>query len=178
MGDLVTKDGVKPDPEKVQAIQDMPVPSDKTELQRALGLVDFMGNLSARTMVLRQLMADDAKWCWQPEHEQAWRGLQDALSSEPVLQYYDSKKEVCVSSDALKDGLGAVILQKKDAQWMPVAYGSRSLTPVARNYAQIKKSYWEWCLPVRGSTAMCTDESLWQKLTTNHSYQSDRNHCL
>ncbi len=59
-------------------------------------------------------------WLWQPEHEQAWtrRGLQDALSSEPVLQYYNPKKEVCVSSDASKDSLEAVILQKKDAQWI------------------------------------------------------------
>ncbi len=44
-----------------------------------------------------------------------------------------------VSLDTSKDGLGAVILQKKDAKWMPVAYASWSLTPAKRNYAQIEK---------------------------------------
>ena len=39
LGDVVTQDCVKPDPEKIQAITDMPTPTNATELQRVLGIV-------------------------------------------------------------------------------------------------------------------------------------------
>ena len=42
MGELVTGRGVLPDPLKVQAIHDMPVPTGPEDLQRALGLASFM----------------------------------------------------------------------------------------------------------------------------------------
>ena len=143
MGDLITSDGVKPDPEKVQAIMDMPTPRDVTELQRALGLATYLGkfipSLSARTAVLRTLIAQDTDWQWQPEHESAWRDLKRIFMSEPVLQYFDERKEVRLSSDASKDGLGAALLQEVDGKWMPVAYASRAMTSAERNYAQIEK---------------------------------------
>ena len=48
-----TREGAKPDPEKVQATKDMPVPSDVTELHKALGLAKYLGkfipNLSSST---------------------------------------------------------------------------------------------------------------------------------
>ena len=61
------------------------------------------------------------------------------LSKHPVLQYYDESKALKVSTDAFKDGIGAVLLQETDGQWMPVAYASRSMTAAERNYAQIEK---------------------------------------
>ena len=81
IGDLITYDGVKHDPEKVQAIMDMPTLRNVTELQRALGLATYLGkfipSLSARTAVLRTLIAQDTDWQWQPEHESAWLDLED-----------------------------------------------------------------------------------------------------
>ena len=122
---------------------DMPTPRDVTELQRALGLATYMGkfipSLSARTAVLRTLLAQDTDWQWQPEHESAWRDLKTVFMSEPVLQYFDERKEVRLSSDASNDGLGAALLQEVDGKWMPVAYASRAMTSAERNYAQILK---------------------------------------
>ena len=42
LGHIVTKDGIKPDPEKVSAIQRMPPPKDKSELCTFLGMVSYM----------------------------------------------------------------------------------------------------------------------------------------
>ena len=36
-------------------------------------------------------------------------------------------------------GLGAVLLQKEESEWKPVAYASRSMTETERRYAQIEK---------------------------------------
>ena len=143
LGEVITSDGVKPDPNKVQAIRDMPTPTNVTELQRVLGLVTFLGryipNLSARTAPLRQLLEKDIDWQWQSEQESAWTGIKEILSEHPVLQYYDESKALKVSSDASKDGIGAVLLQETNGEWMPVAYASRSMTKAEKNYATIEK---------------------------------------
>ena len=143
LGEVVTQDGVKPDPNKIQAITEMPTPRDVLELQRVLGMVTYLGrfipNLSVRTTALRSLLVKGNDWQWHAEHEAAWNGIKETLSKHPVLQYYDESKALKVSTDASKDGIGAVLLQETDGEWMPVAYASRSMTAAERNYAQIEK---------------------------------------
>lgn len=65
--------------------------------------------------------------------------LKGSLTREPVLKFYDQDKPLKVSTDASKAGLGAILLQQHDTEWYPVAYASRTMTSVERNYAQIEK---------------------------------------
>ena len=143
LGEFVTQHGVKADPRKVQAILEMPTTQDVNELRRVLGMVTYLGryipNLSARTAPLRSLLVREVDWQWHGEHEEAWRRLKEAISVHPVLKYYDEKKALKVSSDASKDGIGAVLLQETGGEWMPIAYASRSMTSAERNYTQIEK---------------------------------------
>ncbi|KAK2720773.1 hypothetical protein QYM36_004599 [Artemia franciscana] len=41
-GHIISRDGIKPDPEKIRAIQDMPSPQSKEELQTLLGMLNFL----------------------------------------------------------------------------------------------------------------------------------------
>ena len=61
------------------------------------------------------------------------------LSSEPLLKFYDPNKPIKISPDSSKSGLGALLLQKHDNDWFPVAYASRSLTEAEKRYVQIEK---------------------------------------
>ena len=45
MGHLITADGLKVDPEKTKATRDMPVPTDKSEVQRLLGMVNLCSEI-------------------------------------------------------------------------------------------------------------------------------------
>ena len=143
LGEMVTTQGVKPNPLKVQAIEDMPTPKDQSELQQVLGMVTYMArfilNMSTRTSVLCSLLEKDADWQWPPGHEKARQRIKQILFSHPVLQYYDEKKPVKVSSDASKDGIRAALLLEADGQWIPFAYASHYTTAAERNYAQIEK---------------------------------------
>ena len=142
IGEVLTIDGVKHDPEKVQAIKDMPTPTNVTELQRVLGLVTFLGRyitkLSARTAPLRQLLEKDIAWQWHSEQESARNGIKEILSKHHVLQYYDESKALKVSRVASKDGIAAVLLQETNGEWMPVAYAWRSMTKAGKNYSTIE----------------------------------------
>ena len=73
------------------------------------------------------------------QHENEWLNLKNILTKQPVLKYFDPKRETKVSADASRNGLGAVLLQKYDVVWAPVAYASRSMTETEERYAQIEK---------------------------------------
>jgi transposase InsO family protein len=139
VGHLLTGEGLKPDPDKVRAITDMPEPEDAKAIQRFLGMVvylaKFIPKLSDIAAPLRQLVTKDAVWQWEEIHKQAFLDIKTAIASPPVLRYYDVKKEVTLTCDASQKGLGAACLQ----DGVPVAYASRALTQTQQGYAQIEK---------------------------------------
>ena len=99
----------------------------------------FVYNLSTKTENLWILLDQTVEWQWGPEQEQEWQDLKTLLSTQPLLKFYDQSKNVKISSDASKCGLGAVILQQHDGEWQPVAYASRAMTSAETRYAQIEK---------------------------------------
>lgn len=139
LGHIVSKDGLRPDPVKIEAIADMPNPEDKTGIQRVLGCLNFLRsyipNMSALTEPLRKLLKDDVLWTWGPEQQEAMAAIKRLFTSEPILQYFDVNKETHLQVDASQSGLGAVLLQ----DGRPIAYGSRSLTETECHYPQIDK---------------------------------------
>ncbi len=68
VGHVVGKDGVKADPSKVSAVQEMPEPTNITELRSFLGMVNqlgkFLPDVSSVTEPLRALLSTKAEWCW------------------------------------------------------------------------------------------------------------------
>ncbi len=138
-GHILSSTGLKPDPEKVRAIMDMPNPTDTKGVQRLIGfanyLAKFMPHLSSVCEPLRRLLDKDTPWHWLPKHEAAVGQLKSLASSMPVLCYYDVTKPVTVQSDSSQSGLGCCLMQ----EGQPVAFASRALTPAEKNYAQIGK---------------------------------------
>ena len=143
LGELITENGVYPDPEKVKAITEMKAPSDMAELQRFLGMVTYVGrfipNLSVISTPLRALIMKSADWEWNKEQKDAFEILKQLMTKNPVLQFYDATKPIKISTDACKSGIGAVMLQQFDNDWKPIAYASRALSKSEQNYAMIEK---------------------------------------
>ena len=117
---------------KVQAIMEMPQPDDVAAIQRLLGLAQclskFLPHLSD-IKPLRELTQKDTEWTWGPAQQNALETLKKAVSSTPVLRYYNLQVEVTLQCDASQSGLGAAMLQNGQ----PVAYASRALAPCSRN---------------------------------------------
>lgn len=138
IGHIITGEGLKPSPERIESIVDMKRPENFAELESWLGMIayvaKFIPNLSEVNAKLRELKKEEM-WEWKSEHETAFRNIITLLKSAPCLKFYDVNKPVLVSVDASSKGLGAACLQDSGV----IAYASRALTPTEQKYAQIEK---------------------------------------
>ena len=86
-------------------------------------------------MNLRRLTHKDEPWFWTKEQYVAFDKIKEAVTSAPVLKYFDSSKPTEESGDASSQGLGFVLTQEDH----PVTYASRALTQAEQRYSQIEK---------------------------------------
>ena len=93
LGHVVTKEGVRPDEKKVEAIQNFPTPLCPKDVKSFLGLAGyyrkFIRHFSQISSPLSQLLKKGVEWKWEQECEQSFMKLKIVLSSEPILQYPD-----------------------------------------------------------------------------------------
>lgn len=140
-GHTLSHEGLKPDPQKVKAVQEMQPPRSKAELETVLGMINYLARFAPRlseiNAPLRQLLKHDSEFVWDANHNRAFQQMKDLITQQPgpVLSYFDPQKELRLQVDASKSGLGAVMLQDDK----PVAYASKSLNSTEENYAQIEK---------------------------------------
>ena len=138
-GNLYTQDGVEPDPKKVKDIRNMPVPENKDDLRRILGMFTYLSQyiptFSDKTSVLRDLLKQSSPWCWDEVHEQAYLSLKNEISDKSVLHYFDASKDTTLEVDASMKGLGAAIIQ----DGKPVAFGSKALDDTQSRYSNIER---------------------------------------
>jgi len=138
MGHVLTNDGLKPDPEKVKSIKDMPIPEDKKGMKRFLGTVNYLSkfipNLSQVAVPLRELTKDGTNFVMSTLAVEAVEKLKNMISEDVELRYFDVKKPVVIECDASYSGLGAVMMQDNK----PVSYASRTLTETERKYHPIE----------------------------------------
>lgn len=144
MGNTITDQGLRPDPEKISAIVHMPTPDSKAAVLRFLGLANYLSpfcpNLSAVTQPIRAHTKDGVEFQWAKPQQDAFQATKDLISAAPTLLYYDLHKPVVLQVDASDKGLGGALLQpNENGGLQPVAYTSCSLSRTEQNYSQIEK---------------------------------------
>lgn len=144
LGCVINKNGIKPDPKKVEAIKEMTAPANITELRSFLGTINFYCKFISGIHKLRapldELLRKDVTWNWSNTHQRAFEQLKKSLSSEMILTHYNPRLDIIVSADASNKGLGACIQHRmSDNSIRPIAYAARSLKDPEKKYSQIEK---------------------------------------
>ncbi|UYV69804.1 K02A2.6-like [Cordylochernes scorpioides] len=139
LGHIVTTEGIKIDPEKVRAIGEIKSPSNKQELQRLLGMVQYLSrfipNLAEKTKNMRLLLKKDTPWLWDESLDCDLLEIKTLLRTAPTMKFFNPNGNLTLSVDASSYALGAVLLQNGK----PIAYASSALNSTQQNYAQIEK---------------------------------------
>ena len=127
VGHIISEEGLKPDPEKVRAMKDMPPPEMKEDVCRFLGSIQYLAKfipmLAEVETTLRDLTRKDILFYLDKPQAAAFHKLKDMCCEAPVLAYYDVREDVTIQCDASESAVGAVVLQ----EGRPIAYAPRKL---------------------------------------------------
>jgi transposase InsO family protein len=140
LGVIVSHNSVEMDPVKVAGVADWPTPENKKEVQSFLGFVNFyrrfIRDFSHHARPLFDLTKKDVKWEWSADEQSAFDTLKDLITSSPILASPDNSRPFRVEADSSDFATGAVLSQQSpdDDKWHPVAFLSKSLSAVERNY--------------------------------------------
>ena len=124
----------------------MPSPRSVNELQRFLGMVNYLGkfisNLAEHTAPLYNLLKKDVFELQKPQLD-AIENLKTLVTSAPCLKIFNSKLPTRLRTDVSSVGLGAFLEQNyrnvDNEKWQPIDYSLRDLWDYEKRHAQREK---------------------------------------
>ena len=118
LGHIVSADGVRPMPDKLDSIRKLAPPTTVKEIQQFLGLAGyyrkFVPRYSDVTRPLTDLLRQDQEYLWTEECNACFALLKEYLCAHPVLTYPDPSKPYVLYTDASKFGWAGLLLQEHD----------------------------------------------------------------
>jgi hypothetical protein len=151
LGYVLTRDGIKPQKNKVQAIITIKPPTEVRQLRHFLDMVQYYHDLWARRSDMLapltsligecgQTKSTKAKgtkkvpWHWDKVHQRAFDHVKATIAKDVVLAYLDYSKVFEIYTDASSKQLGAVITQDN----RPIEFFSQKLSNMQRKYSFTK----------------------------------------
>ena len=115
LGHIVSAEGIRVDPAKIEVIVSWKPPRNVTEVRSFFGLVGYyqrvVKGVSVIASPLTKLLRRGVKFEWDDKYQSSFDQLKKILVEEPVLTQPTSGGEYVLYSDALKIGLGCVLMQ-------------------------------------------------------------------
>ena len=156
LGHVISREGISPQLEKVEAVRNWPRPTSKKDLRGFLGLVGYyttfiynaanvMKPLHNMTKENGVVPATPEEWETVPDALAAFEGLKNRLCSAPVLVLPNYKAALAgtqpflVQTDASEAAMGAVLMQDQGKGWQPVSFASKTFSPAEINYSVTEK---------------------------------------
>jgi hypothetical protein len=133
LGWTIVNGALLPDPKKVNNAMQFPIPTSTRALNMALGYFNFFrasipyyAHISSSLDKLRNVK--DLPAHWTDSHTAAFRNLQKALSSAPLIHAIDYRFPLHVATDASNTGISGVLYMRVDNEVRYVAMASRALS--------------------------------------------------
>lgn len=143
LGHMISENGVTPNPEKIKAVSEYPVPKDPKGIKQFLGLIGyyrrFIKDFSHIAKPLTSLLKKDVPFVWTDSQQSAFEKFKSILTSKPILQYPDFNKPFILTTDASNVAISGILSQGEIGKDLPVAYASRTLNKAETNYSTTEK---------------------------------------
>eukprot|EP00253_Pinus_taeda_P024713 PITA_24713 len=143
LGHIISKDVIRIDPARVEAIQQLEHPRNKKEIQSFNGKLNFLRrfipNLAEHLREMTNMLRKDSEIKWTEEAVKSFNLIKVILSSTPTLISPDYTQDFILFSFASEHKLAAVLMQKREGVERPIAFFSRIIRDGALNYNIIEK---------------------------------------
>jgi hypothetical protein len=140
LGIIISHNKVEMDPVKIAGVADWPTPSNKKEVQSFVGFINFyqrfISGFSHHARALFDLTMKDVRFIQGLPQEDSFMKLKELVTSAPVLVLPNDDLLFRLEADGAGIATGTVLSQQQvdDNTWHPVAFLSKALNPVERNY--------------------------------------------
>ena len=154
-GEVASREGIQPDPQKIRSLTNMPGPNNKRELQAFLGIINNLGKFSPGMAEvcepLQKLTLSKTTWTWNASHQQLFEKAKSLIKVVVCMKFNDNTKPLYLETDASRVGLGAALLQLHDNTTCqkgmvpdniilcPIAFASKSLMGTEWRYGNIEQ---------------------------------------
>lgn len=143
LGHVISGEGVKPNPEKIKAVTQFPVPTCAKDIKSFLGLASyyrrFIPEFSKHAKSLTNLLKKDVPFIWTNTQQLSFELLKEKLVTAPVLIYPDFTKPFVLTCDASNYAISAILSQGAVGKDQPIAFASRTLNKAECNYSVTEK---------------------------------------
>ena len=95
---MISEEGLKPDPAKLQGVKEMPTPTSKQDVKRLLGMVNYLQKFApnplAVTAPMRELLKEQNQFLWDNDIQgRSFEQVKKIILRAPVLKYFDPKAD-------------------------------------------------------------------------------------
>ena len=140
LGNLVGREGIRPQPDRTQALEAWPIPQNVSELKSFLGLLGFcrryIADLAQIAVPLHRLLKKDTAWTWGEAHQKAFDKLKRRCAEAPVLALPSGQAELVLRTDASRDAMGVALYQRDSEGYLqPVEFKSKAFAPSQQRLA-------------------------------------------
>ncbi|GJV20773.1 reverse transcriptase domain-containing protein [Tanacetum coccineum] len=143
---MISPEGIKPCPDKTEAVLQLPSPRTIKEVQSLNGklasLNRFLSKSAEKSLPLFKTLKKCIKksdFHWTPEAEQAFKQLKQHLAKLPMLVAPKPKEELIMYLSASYGAISAVLMTERDTVQTPVYFVSRALQAPELNYTPMEK---------------------------------------
>jgi hypothetical protein len=138
LGHLISDGTIRPLPDRVKAVAEMPAPVNAAELRSFLGMAqyykDHVPNFANFAYPLFGLLKKNTPWEWTTARQAAFDNLKKALLGSKVLYCPNHDLPFIVHTDASQHGIGGVLCQEFVSGEHPIAFYSRQLNATEQRY--------------------------------------------
>lgn len=143
LGHVISRDGIKPNPDKIKAIENYPLPKTTKQIKQFLGLLGyyrkFIPDFAKITKPITQCLKKNKSIILDSNYINCFEKCKRLLKNDPILQYPDFSREFILTTDASNFAIGAILSQGPVGCDKPIAYASRTLNDSETNYSTIEK---------------------------------------
>ena len=145
LGHVIGGNSHTPDPEKLQAVNNLIFPKTKRQMKSLIGLVSYyrmyIPNLAEIVKCLTDMTKKSHPINLHPEEREleAFRVVKEKLISAPILKCPDFSKVFTIQADASDTAIASCLVQEFDGEEHPIAFASAKLTASQVNWSTVEK---------------------------------------